>query len=87
MSKSKPAGIHPRIQLALAVGASIVALAYFSKRVLPEPLSYLELALPPFIAMVYEVATAKNRTPWYSQPMVGVMAVVLTTALVILLNL
>jgi len=39
----------PHIQIALAAGISIIVMAYFPKRVLPNPIGYLELAIPPFI--------------------------------------
>ncbi len=86
MRKTKNFSVHPRIQIALATGLSIVVLAYFSKRVLSEPLSYLELAAPPFLAMIYETATAKNKDVWFSRPMYGILAILLATALVIGLN-
>ena len=78
--------VHPHIQIALATGVSIVALAYFSKRVLPEPLSYLELAFPPFLAVVYEAIAKNRKAAWYSRPLAGILAVLLATALVIGLN-
>ena len=74
------------IQISLAAGLSIIALAYFSKRVLPEPLSYLELAIPPFLATFYEGATRKKKAAWYGRPIVGVLAILLATVLVIGLN-
>ena len=57
MSKVKKISINPQIQIALAAGMSIIVLAFFSKRVLPEPLSYLELALPPFVALFFAETT------------------------------
>ena len=77
---------HPKIQIALAVGVSIIALAYFSKRVLPEPLSYLELAFPPFLGAIFEMATHNAKTAWYTRPLVGVLAVLVATVAVILMN-
>ena len=75
--------IHPKIQLALASGVSIVVLAWFSKRVLPEPLGYLELAVPPFLAAVFETATTKVKGRWYGRPWCGILLVLLATAAVI----
>jgi hypothetical protein len=43
----------PHIQIALATGLSIIILAYFSKRILPQPIGYVPLAVTPFIATVY----------------------------------
>ena len=86
MSDFKKLEINPKIQIALAAGVSILALAYFSKRVLPEPLSYLELAMPPFLATIYEAATKKKEAAWYGRPVVWVLAILLATVLVIVLN-
>ena len=76
----------PTIQIALAAGVSILALAYLSKRVLPEPLSYLELALPPFVGTIYEAVTKKKKAAWYARPLYGILAILLATVLVIGLN-
>jgi len=87
MSKVKKFSINPQIQIALAAGTSIIVLAYFSKRVLPEPLSYLELALPPFVALLFETDTKKKKKAvWYGRPLYGVLAILLATVLVIGLN-
>ena len=74
----------PQIQIALATGFSIIVLAYFSKRVLPEPIGHLPLAIPPFVATIYEVVLEKYKkskicTTWY-----WIVAILLTTAFVIL---
>jgi hypothetical protein len=78
---------HPIIQMALAAGASILTLAYFSKRVLPEPLSNLELALPPFLATVFEGLAHRHRGAWYARPSMGIAVVVISTLLIIVFNL
>ena len=77
---------HPLNQIALATGLSIIALAFFSKRVLPEPLSYLELALPPFLATVFEAVTKKKKAAWFSRPLFGILAILFSTVLVVWLN-
>ena len=77
---------HPIIQMALAVGASILVLAYFSKRVLAEPLGDLELALPPFMAVLHEAVAHFRKDAWYSRTVVGIAAVLVATVLVIALN-
>jgi len=87
MSGFKKFKINPQIQIALATGTSILVLAYFSKRVLPEPLSYMELALPPFIALFFATPPSKKKKAiWYGRPLYGVLAILLTTVLVIGLN-
>ena len=75
----------PHIQIALATGVSIVVMAYFSKRVLSEPIGYLPMAIPPFIALVYENVLNKFKkkkvaTAWY-----WIIAIFVATALIILL--
>jgi len=76
----------PHIQIALATGVSIVVMAYLSKRVLSEPIGYLPMAIPPFIALVYENVLNKfNKkkvtTAWY-----WVIAIFVATALIIILH-
>jgi hypothetical protein len=71
------------IQLALATGASILAMAYFSKRVLPEPIGNLPTALPPLLMVAYEYVRhrypeSRFATAWYW--IVGILA---TTAVII----
>ena len=78
--------VHPLTQIAGVTGLSILALAYFSKRVLPEPLSYLELAFPPFLAVVYEAAAKSRPSAFYSRPVFGILAILLATVLVIAFN-
>ena len=87
MSKVKKISINPQIQIALAAGMSIIVLAFFSKRVLPEPLSYLELALPPFVALFFATPpTKKKKAVGYRRPLYGILAILLATVLVIGLN-
>lgn len=74
------------IQISIATGLSIIILAYFSKRVLPQPLSYLELAAPPFIATIYESMLAKHKEKIYMQTWIWVIAILVTSALVIILS-
>ena len=74
------------VQLALAVGASILAMAIASKWLLPKPIGYLSQAFPTFLAAIYEAAYAKHPdsklcTTWY-----WIVAIVLATALVIVLH-
>ena len=85
MSKVKDFFKSPHIQIALATGISILVLAYFSKRVLPEPIGYLSLALPPFLATIFESSlsgrykNSKICTTWY-----WIVAILGATVLVIL---
>lgn len=70
MPKFKETIKSPHIQIALATGACIIILAYFSKRVLAEPIGYLPLAIPPFFMTIYEAVAQKYKgkkitTTWY----------------------
>ena len=72
--------------LALAVGASILAMAIASKWLLPKPIGYLTQAFPPFLGVIYEAAYSKHPdsklcTTWY-----WILAIVLATALVVALH-
>ena len=86
MSKLKELFKSPHIQISLATGFSIIVLAYFPKRVLSEPIGYLPLAVPPFIATIYEAVLTKNRDSKISTAWYWVVAILIATALVILLS-
>ena len=86
MSKFKELVKSPHIQIALATGFSIIVMAYFSKRILPEPIGYLQLAIPPFLATIFESLLGKHKeskicTTWY-----WVVAILVATAFVILFH-
>lgn len=85
MKKLKELIKSPHIQIALATGVCIIVLAYLSKRILSEPIGYLPLAIPPFIASIYEAVAAKHKnkklaTTWY-----WVTTIFFSTALIIFL--
>ncbi len=86
MSKIKEFFKNPHIQISLATGFSIIVLAYFSKRILPEPLSYLSLAAPPFVATLYESRIAKHKDKKFMKTWIWVVAILVATALVIILS-
>lgn len=74
------------VQIALATAVSIIAIAYFSKRVLPEPIGNLPAAIPPFIALIFEAVLNKYKnkkiaTTWY-----WVVAIIGAAALIVGLN-
>jgi len=73
----------PHIQIALATGFCIIVLAYFSKRILPEPIGYLPLAIPPFIASIYEAVAAKHKNKKLTITRYWVTAIFFSTTLVI----
>ncbi|KAA3608861.1 MAG: hypothetical protein D8M58_19185 [Calditrichaeota bacterium] len=74
------------IQFALATGFSIILMSYFSKRVLPEPIPNLQLAAPPFIALIFEGLVGKYKKHTVLITRFGIATILFSTALVILLN-
>ncbi len=74
------------VHVSLATGVSIIVLAWFSKRVLPEPLSYLELAAPPFLMAIYEAVAGKAKESRAARSGWWVAAILLATAAVIWAN-
>ncbi len=86
MSKFKEIFKSSHVHISLAAGISILVLAYVSKHVLPEPIGYLSLAIPPFLATIYESVLNRYKnsricTTWY-----WVVAILVATALVIVLH-
>jgi len=86
MSKFKELVKSPHTHIALATGFSIIVMAYFSKRILPEPIGYLSLAIPPFIATIFESILNKYKdskicTTWY-----WLVAILIAMALVIIFH-
>ena len=84
MNKVKELFKSPHVQIALATGACIIIMAYASKRLLPEPIGYIPLAIPPFFMTLYEYFSNRYKdkkiaTTWY-----WVVAILLSTALIIL---
>ncbi len=86
MTKLKEVINSPHIHIALATGVSIIVMAYISKQVLSEPIGYISLAIPAFIAAIYESLLNRHKssricTTWY-----WVVAIFMATALVIVLH-
>ena len=77
---------HPLIQTALVLGVCTIALAYFSKRVLPEPLSNLELGLPALLGMLFQGLTSFGNKKKFYRPWVGMLIIAVTTTLIIMIN-
>ena len=77
----------PHIQIALAIGFNIIILAYFSKRILPEPIGDIFLAIPPFIGTIFELLLGKYKGSRFCKTGYWVAAIFLSTVVVILLNL
>jgi len=70
MKKLKDLIKSPHIQIALVTGICIIVIAWFSKRILAEPVSNLQTAIPPFLMALYEGFSARFKdnkifTTWY----------------------
>ncbi len=86
MSKVRDFFKSPHIQIALAIGFSIIVLAYVSKRILSEPMGKIALAIPPFIGTIFEIMLGRYKeskicTAWY-----WVVAILASTGLIILFH-
>lgn len=86
MQKIKELLKSPEVQISIAVGISIIIMAYFSKRILPEKISYLQLAIPPFIGTIFEAVKQKYKdsriaTTWY-----WITAILVATAIIIVIH-
>ena len=86
MSKLKEMIKSPHIHIALATGASIIIMAYVSKRVLSEPMSYLALAIPPFVTLIFETLLDRHKESKFMTTWYWVVAIFVATALVILFH-
>lgn len=84
MKKLKELIQSPHIQIAIATGLSIIVLAYFSKRILPEPIGYLPSAIPPFIALVYETVLNKHKNKKIVTTWFWIAAIFIATAAIII---
>jgi hypothetical protein len=86
MSKIKDIIRSGHVQIAMATGISIIVMAYVSKRVLPEPIPYLHLAIPPFMMTIYEGLAGNEKYTTYCRAWFWIVAIFVATAIVILMN-
>ena len=75
------------VQMALAAGVSILAIASFSAWVLPGPINPLLLAIPALIEAIYEGLLKKYKQAGFLKASYWVCAILLSTALIIILHL
>jgi len=76
----------PHIHIALAAGISIIVLAYVSKRMLPEPMGTLPMALPPFLMVIWEAVSSQHKKSRICRSGYWIAAIFLATGLVILFH-
>lgn len=75
------------IQLALVFGASIIALAWVSKRVLPEPMRKLYMSIPGFMAAMGGGLMGMKKKAWYTNINYWMITIAMVTILIIVLHL
>lgn len=83
MQKLKDLIRSPHIQIALTTGICIVVMAYFSKKILPEPIGYLPSAIPPFIAVVFEGVLSKHKNKKIAKTSYWVAAILFSSVAII----
>jgi len=86
MKKLKDFIKSPHIQIALVTGICIIIIAWFSKRILTAPISYVQTAIPPFLMALYEGFSVRFKdkkifTTWY-----WIAAIILSTLLIIAIH-
>ena len=74
---------EPHIPLAIVAGLSILIMAYFSKKLLSRPIDYLPLAIPPFLMTIYEAIYKKQKEHWITKQWIWILAIILSTAIVL----
>ena len=84
MLKIKEFFNHDHIQLSLGLGFCILFLAYCSKKILPEPISYLENATPGIVFIFYEVVKASKKIDYtYKRPLIWNLLMIISSAVII----
>jgi hypothetical protein len=76
----------PHIQIAIATGVSILAFATSSVWVTMHFLDPLLLTIPPLIEVVHWALYQKSKDAWYMKTWYWVCAILVSTALLILLR-
>ena len=76
----------PHIQIAIAAGVSILAIATSSVWVPMAPFDPLLLTIPPLIEVAHGVLYKKRKDAWYVKTWYWVCAILVSTALLILLR-
>jgi len=76
----------PHILIALATGVSIIVLAFFSKRVLPEQIGYLPSSITPFTMVIFESLFQKYKDRAFMNVWYWVLLIFVLTAMIIFFN-
>lgn len=74
------------IQVSLALGFSIIVLAYVSKRVLDIPMRSIYLSITSLIMAGYEAVANIKKYERYARPVYWVLAILSVTLVIILMH-
>jgi hypothetical protein len=85
-SKSDTTSRWGLILVALATGASIVAMAFVSKRVLAVPIRPVFFAIPPLLMSAYEYLAHRKKGRYTSSSTVWAVTILVVTALILVLH-
>ena len=83
MSKFRELIKSPHIHIALATGFSIIIMAYVSKKILPEPMGSIPLAIPPLLMLLYEAIIGRYKNSRISNTWYWILAILISTAIII----
>jgi hypothetical protein len=75
------------IQLALVAGICLVAVAYVSKRILPEPMDSLYIKLPALLVVLSETAISFKKKVWYTNVRFWIPAILVVNVSIIVIHL
>ena len=87
MSKVKELLKSGHIHVALALGASIIVLAYFSKRVLDEPMRPIYHSITSFFMLGYETLIGTKKKTRFTNSLYWVSAIIVVTVIIIIVHL
>jgi len=83
----KELAVSGHIHVALALGISIIVLAYVSKRVLPEPMAPIYLSITSLIMLMYETLIGSKKKTRLTNSIYWVLAIFIATAIIIFIHL
>jgi len=79
--------LRPQNQIAFTLGLSILTLAYVSSRVLHIEIPYIYNAVPGLVVLVYEgLVHSKKVDSKYTRTVFWIIAIIVSTAVVILIH-
>lgn len=86
MSKIKEYFKKDEIKLSFGLGFCIILLAIVSKKILHNPISYLENAAPVIVFIFYEVVKGSKADRKYKRPLYWNLAMIAASVIIILIH-